>query len=184
MGKIYTKTGDNGETSLYGGLRVPKGNLRLEAYGTVDEANAALGLVLAQDGAEDYGTVLFKVQNDLFTLASELATPPDKTIDGLALVGESNISFLESEIDRMEKDLPELKQFIFPGGHKLSAGLQLARTICRRAERQVVRLAEMEEVRGETIKYLNRLSDFLFVLARYVNHQAGFTDQVWIGRKN
>ncbi|MFZ5390934.1 MAG: cob(I)yrinic acid a,c-diamide adenosyltransferase, partial [Patescibacteria group bacterium] len=140
MGKIYTKTGDKGETSLYGGLRVPKGNLRLEAYGTVDETNAALGVVLAMDEAGDYLAILQNVQKDLFTLASELATPPEKTIEGLALVSEGRIVYLEEQIDKMEKKLPVLQQFIFPGGSKVAASLHLARTVCRRAERQVVRL--------------------------------------------
>ncbi|MBU1038921.1 cob(I)yrinic acid a,c-diamide adenosyltransferase [Patescibacteria group bacterium] len=182
MSKIYTKTGDRGETSLYGGLRVPKGNLRLEAYGTVDETNAALGVVLAEDGANDYQAVLLNIQKDLFTLASELATPPDKTIEGLVLVNEDKILYLEEQIDKMEKELPTLQQFIFPGGSKVAASLHLARTVCRRAERQVVRLREMEEVREEVVKYLNRLSDFLFVLARLANKQAGQTDKVWQGR--
>jgi len=180
--KIYTKTGDSGETSLYGGQRVPKGNPRLEAYGTVDETNAALGVALTQVAADYYDSQLKSVQHDLFVICSELAAPAGQVISGLELINEQQVSVLEKSIDELQSELPVLQNFVFPRGTLLAAQLQLARTICRRAERAVVRLSETEEVRPLLIKYLNRLSDFLFVLARHANLRAGKAEITWRGR--
>jgi cob(I)alamin adenosyltransferase len=184
MPKIYTKTGDTGETSLYGGQRVAKGNPRLEAYGTVDETNTALGLALAQTGGENYAEQIKKLQIDLMIVGSELATPTGQTIAGLDLISDERIGELEKDIDVMEAELPALTNFILPGGNQVGANLHHARTISRRAERAVVRLAESELVRPQVIKYLNRLSDYLFVLARHANAKLpGGSEQVWAGRK-
>lgn len=178
--KIYTKTGDGGETSLYGGQRVAKGNPRLEAYGTVDETNTALGLVLAQAGVTAYAEQIKKLQIDLMVIGAELATPTGQTITGLALISEERITELEKNIDKLEAELKPLTNFILPGGNVLAANLHHARTICRRAEREVVRLAEAEVVRPVVIKYLNRLSDYLFVLARHANASLpGGSEVVW-----
>lgn len=179
MVKIYTKTGDTGETSLYGGKRVPKFDLRLEAYGTVDEANAALGLSFTQLGAEMYWAELEAIQNDLFTIGSELATPHGETIGGLALITEERVTELEHAIDAMEAELPQLSNFILPSGSSLGAHLHLARTVVRRAERALARLAAQENIRPEVVKYLNRLSDYLFVLARHANMKAGGKEIRW-----
>lgn len=179
MVKIYTKTGDTGETSLYGGRRVPKFDLHLEALGQVDEANAALGLAFTQLGAEMYWTELEAIQNDLFTIGSELATPPDETIAGFSLITDLRTTELEQAIDVMEAELPKLSNFILPSGSSLAAHLHLARTVVRRAERAVTRLAAQEQVRPEVIQYLNRLSDYLFVLARHANMKAGGKETKW-----
>ncbi len=169
--KVYTKTGDAGETSLYGGKRVRKSELRLSAYGTVDELNAVLGVVLAQTGAEIYKIRLNKIQNDLFTLGSELAASSVESVSNLPKVEESRVEALEQEMDELSAELPELKNFIFPGGNQVAAHLHQARTVARRAERAVVKLSDVESIRPLAMKYLNRLSDYLFILARHANHK-------------
>lgn len=177
--KIYTKTGDKGQSSLYGGKRVDKDSVRLEAYGTIDELNSVLGLVLSYTDKPDLINNLRSIQSDLFKLGSELATPEGQTIAGFNLLEGNRIEWLEQEMDKMSEQLPPLKSFILPSGNFLSSHLHLARTICRRAERRVVTLSKQENTRPETIIYLNRLADYLFILARFTNQQAGLTDIPW-----
>lgn len=178
--KIYTKTGDDGETGLFGGPRVSKDSPRIEAYGTVDELNSVLGVVRAQLAAGDVDALLCQIQNDLFALGAQLATP-DPAAHQTALVGARQIAALESAIDRYEEQLEPLKQFVLPGGTPAAANLHLARTVCRRAERRVVTLVResSEPIAAEVVVYLNRLSDLLFVLARAVNRTAGRADVPW-----
>jgi len=180
--KIYTKTGDSGETSLYGGRRVKKSDLRLEAYGTVDELNSVLGVVLAQPGVGVYSEELKKIQSDLFVLGTELAAASGEPITGFQLLPESRVSELENEMDKLAAALPELKHFIFPGGNQVAASLHQARTVCRRAERATVKLGEVEPIRPLVLQYLNRLADYLFMLARQANKQAGVEETTWSGR--
>jgi cob(I)alamin adenosyltransferase len=179
--KIYTKTGDEGETSLFGGMRVPKDDLRVRAYGEVDELNAALGLAMAFEPSD---SALASIQTDLFTIGAELATPdPAKLAKALnrsgAAIGGSGVAALENMIDHHEAKLKPLKNFILPGGTPKAAALHLARTICRRAERTVVALSHVEKINPAIVHYLNRLSDLLFVLARATNAQAGKPDVPW-----
>jgi cob(I)alamin adenosyltransferase len=179
--KIYTKTGDAGETSLFGGARVPKDDPRVRAYGEVDELNAALGLAMALEPSD---SVLVTIQRDLFTIGAELATPdPAKLGKALsrsgAAIGASDVGALEDLIDNHESQLKPLKNFILPGGTPKAAAFHLARTICRRAERSVVALSHEQQINPAIIHYLNRLSDLLFVLARAVNQQAGTPDVQW-----
>lgn len=179
--KIYTRTGDEGDTGLFGGPRVPKDHPRIEAYGDVDELNAFLGAARLEIAALDpqIDELLARVQNNLFDVGAELATPdPQKSP---RTIGPSHIRALEEAIDRYEADLPPLKQFILPGGSPSGAQLHLARTVCRRAERRVIHLAATsgEQVASELIIYLNRLSDLLFVLARAANQLAGVPDVPW-----
>ncbi len=179
--KIYTKTGDDGTTGLIGGVRVAKDALRVEAYGTVDEANSALGLTRAflQDDPEIDG-VLSAIQEALFTLGADLATPLDGTNKkGVDRVDEAETSRLEGWIDGFEDELEPLKSFILPGGTKASAMMNLARGVCRRAERRTVTLAALEDVGEHVVPYLNRLSDLLFVLGRVVNARAGVQESAW-----
>lgn len=181
--KIYTKTGDKGETGLFGGSRVPKDHIRIQAYGTLDELNSILGIAMAQlTPADRVLKTLETIQEELFQLGAELATPPNKKVPS-ALVEQDSIERFEGEIDEFEKSLAPLKTFILPGGTLLSALMHHARTVCRRAEREVVSLSHNETIRPEVLEYLNRLSDYLFVLARYENHVAGVLDRPWIGRK-
>ena len=182
--KIYTKTGDGGETGLFGGGRIPKDSPRVAAYGEVDELNAALGLARALDPAEFADPLLQTIQRDLFTVGAELATPDaDKLAKALsrsgAAIGASDIAALEHAIDDHESRLEPLKNFILPGGAPKAAALHLARTVCRRAERAVVTLARDEPVSPAIVRYLNRLSDLLFVLARAANAHAGRPDIKW-----
>jgi cob(I)alamin adenosyltransferase len=182
--KIYTKTGDAGETGLFGGDRVPKDDLRVRAYGEVDEANAAIGLATALEPASFESAVLQTIQRDLFTIGAELATPdPDKMAKGLARsgpkIGAPEVSALEAVIDAHEAKLKPLKNFILPGGTTKAAAFHLARTVCRRAERAVVALSREQKINAAIIHYLNRLSDLLFVLARATNAQAGRPDITW-----
>jgi cob(I)alamin adenosyltransferase len=169
--KIYTKSGDQGQTSLWGGGRVAKSHPRVGAYGTVDEANSAIGLALSFVPANEHmiHERLTRVQNELFQLGSELATQVGAK-NSCALVSEVEISKMENEIDEMESVLEPLKNFILPSGSSAGAALHLARTIVRRSERECVDLLHSESIRPEAIQYLNRLSDYLFVAARYVNH--------------
>lgn len=176
--KIYTKRGDSGSTSLFGGTRVPKSSARIKAYGTVDELNSMIGLGASYDISEQGSTWTKKVQEDLFVLGADLATPPSANTR-IARIDEDAITYLENAIDTMEEKLPALKNFILPGGSPAGATFHLARTVCRRAERAAVSCSETEEISGLTIKYLNRLSDFLFVLARFENKQSGTKEEIW-----
>jgi cob(I)alamin adenosyltransferase len=183
--KIYTKTGDSGTTGLFGGGRVPKDALRVEAYGNVDELNASIGAALATGLPADLGALLNQVQIDLFVLGAELASSPEHARPkgaGIDQIAPEAISTLEVAIDRLEEELPPLKSFILPGGTTGGAGLHLARVVCRRAERQVVALARSEATRAEVVQYLNRLSDFLFVVARVVNHRGKAPETPWLPR--
>jgi cob(I)alamin adenosyltransferase len=176
--KIYTKTGDKGSTSLYNGSRVIKSSLRVETYGTVDELNSIIGIVLAHEAPVNLNNDLLVVSNWLFNLGSDLATPTGSKIN-IDRINEENIKFLEQKIDEYTEQMPELKNFILPGGSKIAAFLHHARTVCRRAERLVVELAEKEEIGEFPVKFLNRLSDYLFTSARYANHLLGVEERNW-----
>lgn len=184
--KIYTKTGDKGHTALYGGTRVSKASARVEAYGTIDELNAFLGSAKCEITDENILKQLKKIQFDLFTVGSESATPTDKLTlangkSRLALqISETEIEDLEHWMDAFETDLEPLQYFILPGGGKAATALHICRTVCRRAERSLVFLNETEEVRPELIKYLNRLSDYFFVLARFVSKSQSEKEEYWI----
>ena len=182
--KIYTKTGDGGETGLFGGARIPKDSVRVATYGEVDELNAALGLARALDPPEFADPLLQSIQRDLFTVGAQLATPdPEKLRKALsrsgAALSESDVAALEEAIDDQESRLEPLRNFILPGGAPKAAALHLARTVCRRAERAVVALSRHEQVNPAILRYLNRLSDLLFVLARAANAHAGRPDVKW-----
>ena len=179
--RIYTKTGDQGETGLFGGKRLPKNHLRIEAYGTVDELNAFLGL-LRDYSQGDNANVLKAIQDRLFTIGANLASDPDKTME-VPDIRESDIEVLEKEIDRMNEELPPLKNFILPGGHPQVSQCHLARCVCRRAERRVVALSQEEYVLPILIKYLNRLSDYLFVLSRMIAKEKEVDEVTWKTRK-
>lgn len=180
--KIYTKTGDKGETSLIGGTRVEKSHIRIESYGTVDELNSWVGLLGTVLVQEPFHNRLVSVQNILFTLGSHLASDPVKSKMVLPEISESQIKDLEEWMDEMEKELPELSNFILPGGHIHNAWAHIARCVCRRAERQVVSLNNFEPVNPLIIQFLNRLSDFLFVLARYISKQEQVEEIPWVTR--
>jgi cob(I)alamin adenosyltransferase len=179
--KIYTKTGDKGMTSLIGGTKVPKSHLRIEAYGTVDELNSYIGL--CRDLLTDHQskTILQEIQDRLFTIGSSLACDPEKEPKmKIPDLKEEDITLLEKEIDRINETLPAMKSFILPGGHPSVSHLHIARCICRRGERCCVRLEfEKEEIESIIIKYLNRLSDYLFILARYIAHQLKAEEIPW-----
>lgn len=178
--KIYTKTGDSGATGLFGGQRVSKTHPRIEAYGTVDELNSVLGLVRVEPLELAVSELLHQVQHELFELGAQLASPNDGKQAGCEITAAS-IQRLERAIDDFDAELPKLTQFILPAGNRGACLLHLARTVCRRAERKVVGLAESagERIAEEAIVYLNRLSDLLFVLARHTNHVAGQPDEPW-----
>ena len=179
--KIYTRTGDSGNTGLFGGPRVSKDDDRIESYGTVDELNAAIGMARSAGVPDEIDGQLDSIQHELFSLGAELATPdPDQ--HGLRVIGEVHVERLESWIDLHERSITELKHFILPSGHPGSTALQLARSICRRAERRVVTLEQHRDsnVSEGLVIYLNRLSDLLFVLARAVNHSAKVPEVRWI----
>ena len=175
--KIYTRGGDAGQTSLGDGSRVSKLDLRLAAYGTVDELNAALGVVLAGDTPDELRTVLGRVQNELFDVGADLSVPLGR--EGRLRVAQSQIDRLEEDCDRFNAELPELRSFVLPGGTQAAAGLHVARTICRRAERETLRAAQDHELDPLTGVYLNRLSDLLFVLSRAANAAAGRDEPLW-----
>jgi len=177
--KIYTKTGDKGDTSLFGGQRVPKDALRIEAYGTVDELNSILGVALAATSDERIHTVLTQVQNQLFDLGADLATPRLSRGTKIRRIESKDANQLEKTIDSLNSSLKPIRSFILPGGSALAAQVHVARAVCRRAERAVVRLSRNEDIGGGIIVYLNRLSDLLFVLARYANHVAGVQEIAW-----
>lgn len=164
--KIYTKTGDKGKTSLLGGTRVSKNNNRINAYGTIDELNSFLGLVSDLDQDEQRVLLIRNIQSRLFTIGSSLAAETSRAKEFKPDLEEDDIIFLERAIDDMNESLPAMKNFILPGGHQLISSTHVARTVCRRAERLIISLSEKEEVEEIIIRYLNRLSDYLFVLAR------------------
>jgi cob(I)alamin adenosyltransferase len=178
--KIYTKTGDDGQTGLFGGPRVSKDDLRIEAYGTVDELNSSLGVVRAIGLPQELDSVLARIQHELFSVGAELATPDPQPF-GLRVIGSRHIGWLEEAIDRFEQTLEPLKQFILPAGTQAAAALHLSRTVCRRAERRVVSLVRQTEAEISTdlVIYLNRVSDLLFVLARVANRSVGAEDMPW-----
>ena len=177
--KIYTKTGDSGETSLFAGGRVSKNHLRIHTYGTVDELNSILGLAVAFEKNADIQARLQRVQNELFQIGSDLATPLDAEAKWIVRLNSAPIQRLETEIDSFEEELEPLKNFILPGGTSSAAHLHQARTVCRRAERWLVALNEKEETNEMVLHYLNRLSDWLFTVARVANKRAGVADIVW-----
>ena len=188
--KIYTKTGDTGKTSLIGGVRVPKYHLRLEAYGTLDELNAYLGLVRDQNIDEHTSNILLKIQTELFTLGAMLATPPEKELLksgkerlNIEKTGDDKVALLENEIDMMNEELPPMKNFILPGGHTTVSYCHIARCICRRAERLATQLSDESTVNPQILIYLNRLSDYLFVLARKLTLDTKSQEIPWIPEK-
>ncbi len=181
--KIYTKTGDKGTTALFGGERVAKNHPRLEAYGTVDELNSHLGLALAFVSDEKLKKIVLDLQNDLFDLGGDLATPLEKTKLEITRISDSYIIKLENIIDELQNELPELRSFILPGGTPAAGQLQVARAVCRNAERKTVALAENFDINEKVIIYLNRLSDLLFVLARYANFIENVKEPIWEPRK-
>ncbi len=188
--KVYTKTGDKGTTALFGGTRVPKHHIRIESYGTVDELNSYIGLIRDQDINPLYKEVLIKIQHDLFTAGAVLATDPEKAIlkNGkerlnIPKIEEKDIELLENEIDRMEDSLPPMTHFVLPGGHTTVSYCHIARCVCRRAERLSVHLNETESVDEGVLKYLNRLSDYLFVLARKLTFDLQAEEVKWIPEK-
>jgi len=180
--KIYTRRGDRGETDLFGGGRVPKDHHRVCAYGDVDELNACLGVAAAESGHSDLRSAVEGIQNSLFDLGSQLATPK-RDQDKMPRVGRGDVEELEQEIDRLESELAPLESFILPGGTKAAAAFHLGRTVCRRAERNAVALDREEVLDVAIVEYLNRLSDLLFVMARVENHRADHADVPWGGRE-
>jgi len=188
--KVYTKTGDTGTTALFGGTRVPKHNIRIESYGTVDELNSHIGLIRDQNIHSNYKTVLIEIQDRLFTVGAILATPPEKEVlknGQLRLqnlgIQETDIEYLENEIDTMEESLPPMTHFVLPGGHTTVSYCHIARCVCRRAERLATHLNDIEPTDALVIKYLNRLSDYLFVLARKLSLDLNADEVKWIPRK-
>lgn len=184
--KIYTKTGDKGQTSLIGGTRVPKHHIRIESYGTVDELNSYIGLIRDQQIDEHSKSILIEIQDRLFTIGSSLASDPDKSNLPAGQAGmkipdlkETDIELLEKEMDEMDKTLPEMKSFVLPGGHTTVSYCHLARCVCRRAERLTIHLSEHSFVADLVIKYLNRLSDYLFVLSRKLSQDLNAKEIPW-----
>ena len=181
--KIYTKTGDAGETGLFGGARVSKASLRVEAYGEADELNSAVGWARVPVSDSDLDALLNQIQNDLFEVGAELGSTEDRKQKGtMPLITEPQVEALERAIDKYEQGPPALTSFVLPGGSEGAARFHLARCVCRRAERSLVALGAQESLRGELFRYVNRLSDLLFVLARYANHMAGVEDIPWKGQ--
>ena len=183
--RVYTKTGDRGETGLVGGKRVAKDSLRIEAYGTVDELNSIVGLTrvfnqeVETDEVREIDGYLRQIQNELFDLGSELATPPETFVEGMPRVKPEQVRRMEETMDRYQKELQPLKSFVLPGGGKVSGLLHQCRTVCRRTERQVLRLSRCEEIGPWPLIYLNRLSDFFFVLSRWVAKRWGEEEFLW-----
>jgi len=180
--KIYTKTGDKGSTSLIGGTRVPKYDDRIEAYGTVDELNAWVGLIRDQEIDKHSKAILLEIQDRLFTIESLLATDTESKTVKLPSLSEKDVLVLENEIDKMNQQLPELTSFILPGGHPIVSYCHLGRTVCRRAERLVIKLGEKYKIELLVIAYLNRLSDYLFVLSRYFSNNFSAIESTWNAR--
>ncbi|CAL2055131.1 cob(I)yrinic acid a,c-diamide adenosyltransferase [Tenacibaculum sp. 190524A05c] len=188
--KIYTKTGDKGTTALFGGTRVPKYHLRIESYGTVDELNSYIGLIRDQDIDDISKNALIKIQDELFTLGAMLATPPEKEVlkNGkerlnIPKINNESIEFLEQEMDTMNEHLPQMTHFVLPGGHQTVSFCHIARCVCRRAERLSVALNEEEPIDNSILMYLNRLSDYLFVLARKLTFLLKAEEVKWVPKK-
>ncbi len=177
--KIYTKTGDKGQTSLLGGARVAKSDLRIEAYGTVDELNSWIGLLRDQEVDDGTRTTLIEVQDRLFTMGSILATQPGKDKVKTPPLEDTDVELLEQEIDRMNETLPEMRSFVLPGGHTTVSYCHLARTVCRRAERRTIELGADGSVPDLVVRYLNRLSDYLFVLSRKITFDLKVVETPW-----
>jgi cob(I)alamin adenosyltransferase len=185
--RVYTRTGDKGETGLVGGKRVPKDSPRIEAYGTIDELNSIVGLArvfneekLSEGEAHRFlDSVLRQIEDELFDLGSELATPPDFFKEGMYRVGEREVKKLEQVMDECQKELEPLKSFVLPGGGRIGAYLHQCRTVCRRAEREILRLSRVEELNEWSLKYVNRLSDLFFVLSRWISKQTGDAEYLW-----
>ena len=182
--KVYTKTGDKGETSLIGGTRVPKYHERIEAYGTLDELNVFVGAVRDFDIAETLKQQLINIQDRLMVISALLATDSEKWKQKQPQLSEQDIEFLEQAIDRFDEELPPLQAFVIPGGYLPSTAVHKARVICRAAERKVIALAQSVEIDDLIIKYLNRLSDYLFVLSRKIEYDAGFEAVSWVPKKD
>jgi cob(I)alamin adenosyltransferase len=177
--KIYTKTGDKGTTSLFGGKRVSKADLRIETYGTVDELNSWMGVLRDQPVNTSRLTTLVEIQDRLFTIGSILATEPGNTKVKIPVLQETDVTFLEHEIDKMDGQLEPMRFFVLPGGHQSVSFCHVARTVCRRAERLTIALNEQEPVAEIVVKYLNRLSDYLFVLSRMMTHELNAPETPW-----
>jgi cob(I)alamin adenosyltransferase len=185
--KVYTRTGDKGETALVGGKRVPKDSPRIDAYGTIDELNSIVGLARvfneeklnAGDAHGFLDLTLRQIQDELFDLGSELATPADFSYDGMYRVSEREVKKLEELIDECQKELGPLKSFVLPGGGRIGAYLHQCRTVCRRAEREILRLSRAEPLSEWPLKYVNRLSDLFFVLSRWISKQSGEQEYLW-----
>jgi cob(I)alamin adenosyltransferase len=192
--RVYTRTGDGGDTALVGGKRVPKDSPRVEAYGTIDELNSVVGLarvfneenVTASEAHRFLDMVLRHIQDELFDLGSELATPEEFFQEGMYRVGEAEVKKLERLIDKCQNDLAPLNSFVLPGGGRLGAYLHQCRTVCRRAEREILRLSRVEDINPLVVKYFNRLSDLFFVLSRWICKQTGEEEYLWqrgLGKK-
>ncbi|WP_111309108.1 cob(I)yrinic acid a,c-diamide adenosyltransferase [Confluentibacter sediminis] len=188
--KIYTKTGDNGTTSLFGGTRVSKHHIRIESYGTIDELNSHLGLIRDQEMDSQYKEMLVHIQNKLFTVGAILATDPEKAIlkngkERLSIpkISSEDIEYLEQEMDRMNEALPPMTHFVLPGGHQTVSFCHIARCVCRRAERLTAALNDLKPIEPNTLVYLNRLSDYLFVLARKLSYDLQANEIKWIPEK-
>jgi cob(I)alamin adenosyltransferase len=189
--KIYTKTGDKGTTALFGGTRVPKHHIRIESYGTVDELNSHLGLIRDQEINSQYQEMLIHIQDKLFTVGAILATDPDKAILksgkerlNIPKISSEDILLLEKEMDAMNESLPPMTHFVLPGGHQTVSFCHIARCVCRRAERLATALNELEPFDPNTLMYLNRLSDYLFVLARKLSYDLQAKEIKWIPKKD
>lgn len=179
--KIYTKTGDDGSTALFGGRRVSKSDLRIEAYGTIDELNSQLGWVSSMRPDPELAAIIDRLQHLLFTLGADLATPPEVNVR-IERITQANVTELEQLIDSLDGSLPALKSFILPGGTPTASGLHLARTVCRRAERVLIDARSTETISDEALRFVNRLSDLLFVMARFENASKRVEDVKWIPR--
>jgi cob(I)alamin adenosyltransferase len=177
--KIYTKTGDKGQTSLIGGTRVPKHHIRIESYGTVDELNSFIGLIRDQQIDEQSRKILIEIQDRLFTIGSSLASDPERSKMKIPDLKDEDVTLLEKEMDKMNETLPEMRSFVLPGGHTTVSYCHIARCVCRRAERATIHLSENSFVAELVIKYLNRLSDYLFVLSRKLTHDLNAEEIPW-----
>ncbi len=189
--KIYTKTGDKGTTALFGGTRVSKNHIRIESYGTVDELNSHIGLVRDQNMNQHYKDILIIIQDKLFTVGAILATDPNKAILksgkerlNIPKISKEDIELLEREIDKMNESLPPMTNFVLPGGHQTVSFCHIARGVCRRAERLAVALNDLEPFQPESLTYLNRLSDYLFVLARKLSYDLQADEIKWVPKKS
>lgn len=177
--KIYTKTGDKGQTSLIGGTRVPKHHIRIETYGTVDELNSYIGLIRDQEIDAHSKEILIEIQDRLFTIGSSLASDPEKSKMKIPDLKEEDVALLEQEMDKMDETLPEMRSFVLPGGHTTVSFCHIARCVCRRAERLAIHLSEESYVADLVIKYLNRLSDYLFILSRKLTQDLQAPEIPW-----